>query len=56
MIAPLESSKAKLLKQFLLFTISTQGQKLGLPLLYAPMPKVVQVASAKTISKIKQKS
>ena len=55
-IAPLESGKAKLLKQFILFAISTQGQKLGVPLLYAQMPKVVQVASAKTISKIKQKS
>ncbi len=55
-VAPLESGKAKLLKQFLLFAISTQGQKLGTRLLYAPMPKQVQVASAKTISKIKQKS
>ena len=55
-IAPLDSGKAKLLKQFLLFAISNQGQALGKPLLYAPMPKVVQVASAKTIAKIKQKS
>ena len=55
-IAPLDSGKAKLLKQFLLFAISNQGQTLGKPLLYAPMPKVVQVASAKTIAKIKQKS
>lgn len=55
-IVPVESKNAKLLKQFLLFAISSQGQKLGTPLLYSPMPKVVQVASAKTISKIQQKS
>ena len=53
-IAPIESKKAKLLKQFLLFAISNQGQGLGKKLLYAPLPKVVQVASNKTIAKIKQ--
>ena len=53
-IVPQTSSKAKLIKQFLLFAISNQGQALGRPLLYPPMPKIVQIASAKTIAKITQ--
>jgi phosphate transport system substrate-binding protein len=53
-IVPVESKNAKLLKQFLLFAISNQGQGLGKKLLYAPIPKVVQVAASKTIAKIKQ--
>jgi phosphate transport system substrate-binding protein len=51
-IVPLHSSKAKLLKQFILFAISNKGQALGKPLLYTPIPKVIQVAANKTLAKV----
>jgi phosphate transport system substrate-binding protein len=55
-IVPVQSKQAKPLKQFLLFSISKNGQALGLKLLYAPIPDSVRVAAAKTIAKVKQAS
>jgi len=53
-IVPIEAKNAKEVKQFFLFAISKTGQALGTKLLYTPMPKNIQVASAKTIAKIHQ--
>lgn len=55
-IVPLSAKKAKLVKQFLLFAISPQGQKLGTPLLFTPLPKPAAIAAAKTIARIRQAS
>jgi phosphate transport system substrate-binding protein len=52
-IVPLEAKNAQAVKRFLLFAISKPGQALGTKLLYAPIPDVVRVASAKTIAKVK---
>ena len=52
-IVPAQTSKASLLKRFIFYAVNpTQGQKLGLRLLFAPLPKVVLVYTEKTISKI----
>jgi phosphate transport system substrate-binding protein len=51
-IVPTNSPKADLIKKFIKFGISPQGQKLGLPLIFSPMPKVVAVASVKTLAKV----
>lgn len=53
-IAPTKSSKAAALKRFMLYAISPLGQKKGLPLIFAPLPKVVAVAANKTIAKVQQ--
>lgn len=53
-IVPRTEAKATAVKRFLLYAISPFGQKLGLPLVFAPMPKVVAVAANKTIAQIKQ--
>jgi phosphate transport system substrate-binding protein len=46
------SPNRQLLKQWILFAISSTGQKLGLPLIFAPLPKVVAVAANKTVAKL----
>ena len=52
-IAPAKTSKAAALRQFIFYAVNpTQGQKLAPKLLFAPLPKVVLVASEKTLKKI----
>ena len=52
-IVPQKTSKAALLKRFIFYAVNpTQGQKLGVKLLFAPLPKVVLVYTEKTITKI----
>lgn len=53
-ITPKSSKKAVTLKKFILYAISPFGQKLGLPLVFAPLPKVVAVAASKTVAQITQ--
>lgn len=53
-IVPKAAKKASTLKKFILYAISPYGQKLGLPLIFAPLPKVVAVADAKTVAQITQ--
>jgi phosphate transport system substrate-binding protein len=51
-IVPTNTPKAKLVKDFVKFAISPQGQKLGIPLIFAPLPKVVAIADVKTLAKV----
>ena len=53
-IVPLQSKNAQALKRFFLFAISKQGQQIGVPLRYAPIPDAVRLAAAKSIAKIRQ--
>ena len=53
-IAPKSSKQAVTLKKFVLYAISPFGQKLGLPLIFAPLPKVVAIAANKTVAQITQ--
>ncbi len=53
-IVPKKSAKAKTVKRFILYAISPLGQKRGLPLIFAPLPKVVAVAANKTVAQITQ--
>ncbi len=53
-IVPKKSSKAVTVKRFVLYAISPFGQKLGLPLIFAPLPKVVAIAANKTVAQISQ--
>jgi phosphate transport system substrate-binding protein len=46
------SPNRQLLKQWILFAISKTGQKIGLPLIFAPLPKVVAIAANKTVAKL----
>jgi phosphate transport system substrate-binding protein len=56
-IVPQQTSKAAQLKRFIFYAVNpSQGQKLGLKLLFAPLPKVVLVYTEKTIKKIQQAS
>ena len=50
-IVPLKSGKAADLKKFLSWAV-TKGQPLGVPLVFAPMPKPVVKAAQKTIARI----
>jgi phosphate transport system substrate-binding protein len=55
-IAPLQTSKAADLKQFVNWAV-TKGQKYGLPpaapgLLFLPLPKAVQTAAKKTVARV----
>jgi phosphate transport system substrate-binding protein len=50
-IVPAKSNKASELKSFLDWAV-TKGQPLGLPLIFAPMPKPVVKAARSTIKKI----
>jgi phosphate transport system substrate-binding protein len=52
-IVPTKSSKAAILKRFMLYAISPIGLKKGQPLIFAPLPKVVAVAANKTIAQVK---
>ena len=52
-IIPRTASKAVTVKKFVLYAISPFGQKLGQPLVFAQLPKVVAVAANKTIATIK---
>ena len=48
-----EQVKAALLKRFIFYAVNpTQGQKLGIRLLFAPLPTKVLVYTEKTIKKI----
>jgi phosphate transport system substrate-binding protein len=52
-LLPLKTAKAAMLRRFVLYAINpTQGQKFGPPLLFAPLPKVVNVAAGKTLKKV----
>jgi phosphate transport system substrate-binding protein len=51
-IVPTASPKADLIKKFIRFAISPQGQKLGIPLIFAPLPKLMAVAAVKTLAKV----
>ncbi|PWU23075.1 MAG: phosphate ABC transporter substrate-binding protein PstS [Candidatus Rokuibacteriota bacterium] len=51
-IVPIVTSKAAMLKRFIFYAL-TQGQKLGIPLRFVPIPKQVLVASEKTLKKVK---
>jgi phosphate transport system substrate-binding protein len=46
------SPDRQLLKQWILFAVSPTGQKLGQPLVFAPLPRAVAVAANKTIAKL----
>jgi phosphate transport system substrate-binding protein len=50
-LLPLKSDKAAELRKFVFYAL-TQGQKLGPKLLFVPIPKVVLVASEKTLKKV----
>jgi phosphate transport system substrate-binding protein len=50
-LLPLKSDKAAELRKFVFYAL-TQGQKLGPRLLFVPIPKVVLVASEKTLKKV----
>ena len=50
-IAPLQTSKAPALKQFLDWAV-TRGQSYGRPLLFMPLPKVVVRAARKTTARL----
>jgi phosphate transport system substrate-binding protein len=52
-ILPTKSDKAADLRKFVFYAVNPQqGQKLGPKLLFAPLPKLVLVASEKTLAKI----
>jgi phosphate transport system substrate-binding protein len=52
-ILPTKSDKAADIRKFVFYAVNpTQGQKLGPKLLFAPLPKVVLVASERTLKKI----
>jgi phosphate transport system substrate-binding protein len=52
-ILPLKTPKASDLRKFIFYAVNpTQGQKLAPKLLFAPLPKVVLVATEKTLTKI----
>ena len=52
-ILPTKSDKAADLRKFIFYAVNpSQGQKLGPKLLFAPLPKVVLVASEKTLKRI----
>ena len=52
-ILPTKDDKAADLRKFVFYAINpTQGQKLGVRLLFAPLPKVVLVSSEKTLKKV----
>jgi phosphate transport system substrate-binding protein len=52
-IVPTNTPKAAMLKRFIQYAINpTQGQKFGPPLLFAPLPRTVNVAAGKTLRKI----
>jgi len=52
-ILPTKTDKAADLRRFIFYAVNpTQGQKLGTKLLFAPLPKVVLVASEKTLKKV----
>jgi phosphate transport system substrate-binding protein len=50
-IIPQQTSKAPLLKKFVFYAL-TQGQQFGVKLRFVPIPKVVLVASEKTLAKV----
>jgi phosphate transport system substrate-binding protein len=50
-LLPLKTDKAADLRKFVFYAL-TQGQKLGPRLLFVPIPKVVLVASEKTLKKV----
>jgi phosphate transport system substrate-binding protein len=50
-IVPQVTPKAAQLKRFIFYAL-TQGQKLGIPLRYVPIPVKVLVASEKTLNKV----
>lgn len=52
-LLPKKSDKATELRRFVFYAL-TQGQKLGPRLLFVPIPKVVLVASEKTLKKVTQ--
>jgi phosphate transport system substrate-binding protein len=52
-ILPTKSEKAADIRKFVFYAVNpTEGQKLGPKLLFAPLPKVVLVASEKTLKRI----
>ena len=51
-IVPIQTSKAALLKKFIFYALTPTAQKLGVPLRFVPIPKVVLVAAEKTLAKI----
>jgi ABC-type phosphate transport system substrate-binding protein len=51
-IVPTRSSKAAELKQFVRWAVTT-GQASGPKLLFAPLPKIVQKASLKTLNSVR---
>jgi phosphate transport system substrate-binding protein len=52
-IVPQKTSKSALLRKFIFYAVNpTQGQKIGVKLLFAPLPKSVLVFTEKTIKKI----
>jgi len=52
-ILPTKSDKAADLRRFIFYAVNpSQGQRLGPKLLFAPLPKVVLVASEKTLKKV----
>lgn len=50
-IVPSASAKAKLLRTFVYWAV-TEGQKYGPPLLFQPVPRVVQAFAYQQIAKI----
>jgi len=53
-ILPTKSDKAADLRRFIFYAVNpSQGQRLGPKLLFAPLPKVVLVASEKTLKKVR---
>lgn len=50
-IVPLKAPKAVVLRRFIFWAL-TAGQKLGAPLFFSPIPKVVLVAAEKTLNTI----
>jgi len=52
-ILPMKSDKSSDLRRFIFYAVNpSQGQKLGPKLLFAPLPRVVLVASEKTLKKV----
>ena len=50
-LLPMKTDKAPELRKFVFYAL-TQGQKLGPKLLFVPVPKVVLVASEKTLKQV----
>jgi phosphate transport system substrate-binding protein len=50
-LVPLKAPKAMVLRRFIFWAL-TSGQKLGAPLFFSPIPKVVLVAAERTLNKI----